>query len=307
MSINAGKLFNPPMESKISHRAAYIISNYVALTKPKIQVMLLFTELCAMIVADHGMPNLRTAIAALFGLALSGAGSAAINMWYDRDIDAIMQRTANRPIPAGRVRTLPPLVYGIVLTVVSVLVLWLYVNPLSAALSGAGALYYAVVYTMWLKRRTPQNIVIGGGAGAFPPLVGWAAVTGHIGLAPIIMFAIIFFWTPPHFWALALYKNEDYTRAGVPMMPVVRGATSTKIQSLIYTVVLTATAVSLYFTGYVGSLYTTVAVIVNLIFLGINVRLFFEPNTSMKWAKRTFVASIVYLPIVFLVMIINVR
>jgi heme o synthase len=143
----------------------------------------------------------------------------------------------------GRVRASSALVYGIALCVLSVVVLWVWVNPLCSVLSGAGAIYYAIVYTMWLKRRTPQNIVIGGGAGAFPPLVGWAAVTGHLGMAAIIMFAVIFFWTPPHFWALALYKNEDYTRAGVPMMPVVRGAAATKVQSVVYAVVLTLTAV----------------------------------------------------------------
>ena len=238
-------------ESSVNRMFKTVIS-YVELTKPKIQIMLLFTAYCAMLVAEHGMPGWRLTFEALFGLALSGAGSAAVNMWYDRDIDAIMNRTAGRPIPKGSVGGNSALVFGVILIVISFVWLFTLVNPMAAYLALGGAIYYAVIYTMWLKRCTPQNIVIGGGAGAFPPLVGWAAVTGHIGIAAIIMFAIIFFWTPPHFWALALYKNDDYVRAGIPMMPVVRGPKCTKQQSVVYSVILTITAVSLYLTGDVG-------------------------------------------------------
>lgn len=307
MSMHQGKITGSWMSFNIAQRVAQTVGSYIQLTKPKIQVMLLFTAYVAMLVGSHGIPTLRLTIATLVGLGLSGGGSAAINMWYDRDIDSIMHRTENRPLPMGRVNAMPALVYGIVLCLLSVLILWRFVNPLSAVLSGAGAVYYAVVYTMWLKRRTPQNIVIGGGAGAFPPLVGWAAVTGHVGIAAIIMFAVIFFWTPPHFWALALYKNEDYTRAGVPMMPVVRGATSTKIQSIVYAVVLTFTAISLYFTGAVGLVYGIVALILSVVFLVFNIRLFFEPNDATKWAKRTFAASLMYLPVLFTVMVLNMK
>lgn len=280
------------------------IRSYVVLTKPKIQFMLLFTAYCAMLLAYHGIPSAKVTIFTLVGLGLSGAGSAAVNMWYDSDIDVLMQRTSHRPIPNGEVRATSALVYGVILVAISFVGLWVWVNALTAIMSLSGAIYYAVFYTAWLKRRTPQNIVIGGGAGAFPPLVGWAAVTGHLSLSAIMMFAIVFLWTPPHFWALALYKNDDYTRAGIPMMPVVRGAEATKRQSLIYAVVLGIVAVGFDFIGHLGLTYEIVAIVVNVIFLAFNVRLYFERDGSMTWAKRTFVASIAYLPILFLAMVV---
>lgn len=284
-------------------RMVRTINVYVVLTKPKIQVMLLFTAYCAMVLANHGATDWKLTLATLFGLGLSGAGSAAVNMWYDRDIDAIMNRTSNRPIPKGDVGGPNALIYGIILVVISFVWLYLLVNPMSAYLALGGAIYYGVIYTMWLKRRTPQNIVIGGGAGAFPPLVGWAAVTGNIGVSAIIMFAIIFLWTPPHFWALALYKNEDYQRAGIPMMPVVRGPKHTKLQSVVYAILLTVVAEALTYTAHLGAVYAAISLGASVIFLFFNIVLYFEQDKSMKWAKRTFVASLAYIPLLFLAMV----
>jgi protoheme IX farnesyltransferase len=284
-----------------------MFSAYVATTKPKIQIMLLFTGYAAMIVAMHGIPRIGLTINTLLGLALATGGSASINMWYDRDVDAIMHRTANRPIPTGQLKPRNVMLFGVALIAISFFYLIWTVNPLTAGLALGGAFYYAVIYTMWLKRRTPQNIVIGGGAGAFPPLVGWAAITGHLALAPILMFAIIFLWTPPHFWALALYKNEDYTRAGIPMMPVVKGARSTKRQSLVYAVLLLAVSLLLVFTGQVGWIYTTVAGVIGLVFLGFVLRSFLESDDSLVWAKRTFLCSLIYIPAVFVMMVANIR
>lgn len=282
------------------------IQAFVALTKPKILVMLVFTSLCAAIVAQRGFPDLKVTFFMLIGLALSSGGSAAINMWYDRDIDSLMTRTYKRPIPTGIVQPKAALWFGIILGVLSGLVLILYVNPLTALLSSLGFIYYAVIYTMWLKRRTPQNIVIGGGAGAMPVLIGWASVTGSLSITPIIMFLIIFFWTPPHFWSLAVYKNEDYTKAGIPMMPVVRGARYTKIQSVLYSVILLTTSILLYFTKYVGISYLIAAVILGTIFLIHNIFVLWETDTDFVWAKRTFFFSLLYLPVLFIFMVMDV-
>jgi len=278
---------------------------YIALTKPKIQIMLIFTAYIAMLVSSHGLPSARTTIFTLVGLVLATGGSAAINMWYDRDIDVVMSRTVNRPLPLGTVHPTGALVFGLILIAISFLTLTFFINMLTAVLALGGAFYYAVVYTMLLKRRTPQNIVIGGGAGAFPPLVGWAGVTGHVGMAAVIMFAIIFLWTPPHFWALALFKNDDYRKANIPMMPVVRGAQSTKRQSVAYAVLLLLVSLTLYLTGTVHLLYVVIAGLCGVAFLAFNVVLLRSPDRSMKWAKRTFFASLLYLPIVFLGMVFN--
>lgn len=281
------------------------IQAYIALTKPGILVMLVFTSLCAAFVAQRGIPNIGVTIAMLVGLALSSGGSAAVNMWYDRDIDAIMKRTSKRPIPAGLISPVSAFWFGISLGILSIVVLMVFVNPLTALLTFLGFFYYAVIYTMWLKRNTPQNIVIGGGAGAFPALIGWTAITGHLSLAPILMFLIIFLWTPPHFWALALYKNEDYTRAGIPMMPVVRGARSTKRQSVIYAILLLICSVALYYTGVVRPIYLVTAIVLGVVFLAYNLFTLFEKDDQFVWAKRTFFCSLFYLPTLFTFMVIG--
>jgi len=215
-----------------------VVADYVTLTKPRIMLLILITAYGAMAYAADGIPELGLTVATLLGLGLSSAGASALNHYYDRDIDALMTRTAVRPIPSGRVAPEAAFGFGIGLLAGSMMVLALDVNVLTAALALGGALFYVVVYTIWLKRRTPQNIVIGGAAGAVPPLVGWAAVTGRVELPAIFMFAIIFYWTPPHFWALSLLAKEDYAKANIPMLPVVRGDRETARQIMLYTVLL---------------------------------------------------------------------
>lgn len=275
-----------------------------SLTKPRIQILLAFTAYCAMVVASRQVPNVRVTIFTLFGLVLATGGSAVINMWFDRDIDAIMSRTKKRPIPMGLINPHVALVYGLVLIAASFVLLSTTVNLLSAVLALIGAFYYCVIYTMWLKRTTVHNTVIGGGAGAFPPLVGWAAITGHVSTASVLMFAIIFLWQPPHFWALALFKNMDYVKAHIPMMPAVRGPRHTKIQSLVYASLLLISTVALYFTGVTGIVYLVVSTIFGIVFLIYNIRLFFESDDGTVWAKKTFLCSLMYLPVVFLAMCI---
>ncbi len=219
-------------------RLPEILGAYIALTKPKIMVMLVITAYSAMILAGNHLPSIGRTLATLIGLAVSAGAGAALNMWYDRDIDGLMKRTVRRPIPMGIISANQAFIFGVILAGLSTVFLAVTVNRLTAFLSLAGCVYYVVVYTMLLKRRTPQNIVIGGGAGAFPPLVGWAAMTGHLSWMAWLMFAVIFLWTPPHFWALALYKNDDYVRANIPMLPVVRGFRYTKISMLLYVLVL---------------------------------------------------------------------
>lgn len=272
---------------------------YVALTKPRIALMLLFTAAAAMVVAAGGFPAWRPALFGLLGLTLSAGGSAAVNMWYDRDIDAVMSRTARRPLPSGLIPSGRALTFGLSLGVLSVLVLGFGVNWLTAGLGLAGYIYYAWFYTMVLKRHTPQNIVVGGGAGAFPPLVGWAAVTGHLSLTAWLMFAVIFLWTPPHFWALALYKNADYQRARVPMLPVSHGPGPTKRQMTAYAVLLLAASLSLIPSVHAKALFAVVAVLQGGVFLLVNLRLLFAPDWDTKWAKRTFFASLLYVPAIF--------
>jgi protoheme IX farnesyltransferase len=297
----------PSVEGSLSPSSSMLqtIQAYIALTKPRILVLIVFTSLCAAFVAQRGIPDLRVTLAMLVGLWLCSGGSAAINMWYDRDIDAIMKRTSKRPIPAGLVEPRAALWFGLVLGALSIIIFLVFVNPLAAFLSFLGYVYYAVIYTMWLKRSTPQNIVIGGGAGAVPVLIGWASITGNLSLAPILMFLIIFLWTPPHSWALALYKNDDYTRAGIPMMPVVRGPRSTKRQSVVYTILLLICSVALYFTGAVGLLYLIPAVVLGLVFLVYNLLMWLEKDDQFVWAKRTFFCSLFYMLLIFIFMVIG--
>jgi protoheme IX farnesyltransferase len=284
-----------------------MLRDYLALTKPRIIVLLLVTGYCAMVVAHGGLPPVGVSLLTALGLFLSCGGANAVNMWYDRDIDQVMARTRGRPIPMGRVRPETALALGFAMEAASFLLLWRTVNSLTAWLALAGFVYYVFIYTMWLKRRTPQNIVIGGGAGAFPPLVGWAAATGQIGLAAILMFLIILFWTPPHVWALALFKQDDYRRAGIPMMPVVRGELATKWQSLAYTIVLLVSSLLLYWTKVVGPYYFVAAWVLGLVFIAYVLTQFREQAPEVKWARRTFHFSLLYLTVLFAVMVLNVR
>ncbi len=300
---------NPmPIEAKAAaHVETASLGDYVQLLKPRIILLLVITAYCAMVVAAHGLPPFFLSLYAMLGLALSAGGAHAVNMWYDRDIDALMARTQDRPVPQGRVPATRSLAIGIALMAISFVLLLVTVNLLTALLALGGFLYYVLIYTMWLKRSTPQNIVIGGGAGAFPPLIGWAAVTGQVGLAAVLMFLIIFLWTPPHFWALALYRQEDYRRAGVPMMPVVRGERSTKLQMISYAALLLIASAALYFTGVVGAFYFAVAIALSVGFLALTLLLLSERAPETKLAKRTFGYSLLYLTVLFAAMVLNVR
>jgi len=230
---------------------------------------------------------------AILCIALSAGGSAAINMWYDRDIDAVMSRTKARPLPQGRIDPQTAAEFGGALIFFAVVLMALAVNALSAALLAPAALFYIFVYTMWLKRRTPQNIVIGGAAGAFPPMIGWAAATNHVNLPAFILFLIIFFWTPPHFWALALYRNDDYRKAGVPMMPVIWGAKRTKIDMLLYTLVLFPLSLAPAFIGMASKAYLIGATILSGIFVLAAARVLYDETYAS--ARRMFGYSIFYL------------
>jgi len=233
-----------------------------------------------------------------------GAGSAgAINMWYDRDIDALMRRTSRRPLPTGRMMPGEALGFGVVLGVGAVVVMGLALNSVAAALLAATILFYVLVYTIWLKRRTSQNIVIGGAAGAFPPMIGWAAATGEIGWGAIALFAIIFFWTPPHFWALSLYRVDDYAAAGVPMLPVVSGSRETRRQILLYTLVLWPVTVGPWLLGIAGDLYAAGALLLNAIFTGTAIQVY--RDDSDRCARQMFAFSLLYLFLIFSLLLVD--
>ncbi|WEK06793.1 MAG: heme o synthase [Candidatus Devosia phytovorans] len=276
------------------------VGDYLALLKPTVMQLVVFTGLVGLVVAP-GSINPFVAIIAVACIALGAGGSAALNMWYDSDIDAIMSRTQNRPIPSGRMSREEALVFGMVLSVFSVALLGLATNWVAAGWLAFTIFFYVVIYTMWLKRSTPQNIVIGGAAGAFPPIVGWAAVTGSVSLESVVLFLIIFLWTPPHFWALALYKQSDYGAAGVPMMPNVKGNQSTKVQIFVYTLILAASAMLPTVLGFAGWVYTTVAVITGVSFSWFAWRLLMtrEDVAMRKSARSLFNYSLSYLFIVF--------
>jgi protoheme IX farnesyltransferase len=276
------------------------VEDYFALLKPRVMSLVVFTAIIGLLLAPGGI-NPVVGIIAILCIAIGAGGSGALNMWYDADIDRIMSRTANRPIPAGRVSREEALTLGLICSGFSVMILGLATNWVAAALLAFTIFFYAVIYTMWLKRSTPQNIVIGGAAGAFPPMIGWAAVTGDVSLPSIVLFLIIFLWTPPHFWALALYKQGDYGAAGIPMLPNVAGEPATKLQILVYSVVLVATSLVPSFIGMSGWLYTTVAVVTGLSFLYLAFRLFRSDASSMKKIARSlFTYSLSYLFVIFL-------
>lgn len=271
-------------------------ADYFALLKPRVMSLVVFTGLVGMVLAPGSLHPVL-AITALLCIAIGAGASGAINMWYDADIDAVMSRTQGRPIPQGRITKDEALGFGCVLSVGSVLVMGLGVNWVAAAILALTIGFYVFIYTMWLKRRTPQNIVIGGAAGAFPPMIGWAAVTGDLSLLPLLLFAIIFMWTPPHFWALALYRSDDYARAGVPMLPVVAGEPETRRQILLYSLLLVPITLSPWALGLAGPLYGGATALLGTIFLGIASRIW--RSTDYKSAKYMFGYSILYLFLLF--------
>ncbi|MEM7747054.1 MAG: heme o synthase [Pseudomonadota bacterium] len=280
------------------------VGDYLALMKPRVMSLVVFTALVGMVAAPGSIHPVLGVIA-LLCIAVGAGASGALNMWYDADIDAHMQRTAARPIPRGRVTPDEALLFGTILSVFSVLTLGLLVSWVAGALLALTIAFYLFVYTIWLKRRTPQNIVIGGAAGAFPPMVGWAAVSGNVSVDSVLLFLIIFMWTPPHFWALALYRCRDYERVGVPMLPVVAGADETRRQILIYSVLLVPLAVAPVFTGLGGMAYLVASSLLGATFIYQAIRVFRtrEGKIADKEAKRLFLFSIFYLFALFAVLL----
>ena len=271
--------------------------DFFALTKPRVMSLVVFTGLCGLLAAPESIHPVL-GFTAILCIAMGAGGAAALNMWWEADLDAGMKRTAARPIPAGRMERVNARDFGIALSVASVGIMGLAIGWLAAALLAVSILYYAVVYTIWLKPRTPQNIVIGGGAGAFPPLIGWVAATGQITAMPLLLFAIIFVWTPPHFWALALFVKTDYAKVGIPMMPVVAGEASTRRQILLYALVLVPVAVAPWLIGGTGAFYGIAALALSLAFVGFAVPVGVRraaPGDAMRPEKRLFGFSILYL------------
>lgn len=275
--------------------------DFLALTKPRVMTLVIFTAICGVLAAP-GSIHPVIGFTAILAIAMGAGGSAVLNMWWEADIDAGMKRTMNRPLPGGRMRREDARDFGIFLSGVSLVLMGLAVGWLAATLLLGAIIYYAVVYTMWLKPRTPQNIVIGGGAGAFPPLIGWVAVTGEITAMPLLLFAIIFFWTPPHFWALALFVQTDYAKVGIPMLPVVAGEKATRRQIMGYTLLLAPIAIAPWAIGGTSWIYGSVAVVLSALFVALALPVFTRTRAevdAMTPEKTLFKFSIVYLFVLF--------
>jgi protoheme IX farnesyltransferase len=282
------------------------VGDYLALMKPRVMSLVVFTALVGLVVAPaHVHPVIG--FTALLCIAVGAGAAGALNMWFDADIDAVMARTARRPIPSGRVAPGEALAFGMTLATGSVVVLGLLVSWLAAALLAFTIFFYIVVYTMWLKRVTPQNIVIGGAAGAFPPVIGWAAATGSIGIEPILLFLLVFFWTPPHFWALSLNRTQDYARARIPMLPVVAGAAETRRQILLYSLSLLPVGAAPWLLGYADAIYGATALLAGGVMVVLAWRLWAEGSgqRAARLAKRLFGFSILYLFVLFAVILIE--
>jgi heme o synthase len=284
-------------------RVLQVAADLVTLTKPRVQLLLIFTTVAAMLVA--GSPSVWLVLATCIGGYLSAGGAGAVNHVLDRDIDARMGRTATRPIPSGRLSPATGMAFGLGLAALSVLWLGLLVNPLAAALSFSGFAGYVLVYTVWLKRRTPQNIVIGGAGGGVAPLVGWAAVTGGLDGLPVYMFAIVFFWTPPHFWALSLLMKDEYARVGVPMLPVVRGEAETRRQILLYSVLLFAVTQLPFCAGGLGAVYLVSSIALGGGFIALAWRL--SRTAERRAALRLYLSSLLYLALLFAAMVADAK
>ena len=280
------------------------VSDFVALTKPRVMMLAVFTALVGLSIAPVRLDALST-LAAVLAIAVGAGAAGVLNMWYDADIDAVMSRTAMRPIPRGRVSRLEALVLGLILGGFAVVVLALASNLTAAAMLAGAILFYVVVYTAWLKRATRQNIVIGGAAGALPPVIGWAAATGGVGLEPLTLFLMVFLWTPPHFWALAINRTDDYARAGVPMLPVVAGRAATTRQILIYSGLLTLASELPWVLGFAGAIYGVIAAICGALFLLLAFQLNRNIGADRRTAHRLFVFSIFYLFVLFAALLVD--
>lgn len=285
-------------------RIAVRLPDFIALTKPRVMMLAVFTALVGSASAPRVLDTLHTFVAVL-AIAMGAGAAGVLNMWYDADIDAVMTRTAMRPIPRGKVSQVEALVFGLALAVTAVLLLALATNLMAAALLAGTILFYAVIYTAWLKRSTPQNIVIGGAAGALPPVIGWTAVAGDVGPEPLVLFLIIFLWTPPHFWALSLNRTDEYARAGVPMLSVVSGKAATKRQILIYSILLAPASALPWALGFAGSVYGATALISSAIFVALAFQLSRSSEADRRASHRLFVFSIAYLFVLFTALLID--
>jgi protoheme IX farnesyltransferase len=279
------------------------VGDYIALMKPRVMSLVVFTALVGLLLAP-GQLHPVIGFAALLCIAVGAGAAGALNMWYDADIDARMARTAARPIPRGRITCGEAVGFGLTLAVFSVVLLGLLVNVLAAALLAFTIFFYVAIYTVWLKRSTPQNIVIGGAAGALPPIIGWTAASGSLAIEPILLFLIIFFWTPPHFWALSLYRREDYARAGVPMLPVVAGEQETRRQILLYTLILAPLGVTPWLLGHAGLVYGVTAAAMGAIMIALALRVRKE-RVRYNASKRLFAFSILYLFLLFAMLLVD--
>jgi heme o synthase len=280
------------------------VGDYLALMKPRVMSLVIFTALVGLAVAP-GSLHPATAFTALLCIAVGAGASGALNMWYDADIDALMTRTARRPVPMGRVKPGEALAFGLTLASFAVVVLGLLVNVLAAGLLAFTIFFYIAVYTMWLKRSTPQNIVIGGAAGALPPMIGWAAVTGSMSFEPVLLFLIVFLWTPPHFWALALYRTDEFARAGIPMLPVVAGDASTRRHILVYTLILVPVGIAPWPLGYAGPFYGVTAIVTGALMVLLACQVLRERRPVDSASRHLFAFSILYLFLLFATLLVE--
>ena len=281
--------------------------DFVALTKPRVMTLVVFTGLCGMLAAPVQIAPVL-GFTAILCIALGAGAAGALNQWYESDLDAKMKRTAGRPLPAGRMDRQAALHFGVGLGAFSVILMGLAANVLAASILAVSILFYVLVYTVWLKRRTPQNIVIGGAAGAFPPLIGWAAATGHVAVLPVLLFSLVFLWTPPHFWALAMFMKSDYAAAGVPMLPVVAGERATRTQIGLYTIPMAIAAIAPWGLGLTGLLYGLTATFATIVFAALALRVSVRATgagDAMRPEKRLFAWSVLYLFIVFGALVVD--
>ena len=302
--VSEGVEVRGPLVAGVGEPSLATVGDYIALMKPRVMSLVVFTALVGLAVAPGSLHPVA-AFTALLCIAVGAGAAGALNMWYDADVDAFMTRTARRPVPMGRVRPGEALAFGLTLGSFAVVVLGLLVNWVAAALLAFTIFFYVVIYTIWLKRSTPQNIVVGGAAGAFPPMIGWAAVTGSLSLEPVLLFLIIFFWTPPHFWALALYRTEDYARARIPMLPVVSGDASTRRQIMLYTLALVPLGVAPWAFGYTGALYGVTALVTGAIMVMLGWQVFRESRPAERASRNLFAFSILYLFLLFAVLLVE--
>ncbi len=302
--VSEGADFRGSLSSGLAEPSLATVGDYFTLMKPRVMSLVVFTALVGLAVAPGSLHPL-TGFTALLCIAVGAGAAGALNMWYDADVDAVMTRTSRRPVPMGRVQPGEALAFGLTLAGFSVATLGLLVNWLAAGLLAFTIFFYVAVYTVWLKRSTPQNIVIGGAAGAFPPMIGWAATTGSLSLEPVLLFLIIFFWTPPHFWALALYRTDDYARAGIPMLPVVSGDASARRQILFYTLILVPLAIAPWPLGYTGAIYGVTAVISGAVMLLLGWQVLHERAPAERASRNLFAFSVLYLFLLFAVLLVD--